>query len=182
MKYKASHKQCGAFLYFNHRPNRCLGSTPERKEQKHVNDQRAHAICGFYPHISQSLGRHKNRHGHTCLTERLPAVYPLLSYELLAENIRAIFLSGGAELEELVMGVEFGGMFTVYDEASRMAILASIDFNQTVGVNEVFVNTIYVREFHEPVYCERETKLRCKVNTDGSVTENPPELVLKSPK
>jgi hypothetical protein len=108
--------------------------------------------------------------------------YPLLSYELLAENIRAIFLSGGAELEELVMGVEFGGMFTVYDEASRMAILASIDFNQTVGVNEVFVNTIYVREFHEPVYCERETKLRCKVNTDGSVTENPPELVLKSPK
>lgn len=39
--------------------------------------------------------------------------YPLLSYELLAENIRAIFLSGGAELEELVMGVEFGGMFTV---------------------------------------------------------------------
>ncbi|WP_191396183.1 hypothetical protein [Flavonifractor sp. An306] len=108
--------------------------------------------------------------------------YPLLSYELLAENIRSIFLSGGAELEELAMGVELGGMFTIYDESSHMAILASIDFDQTVGVNEVFVNTIYVRRFQEPIYCEHETKLRCKIGADGSVTENPPELVLKPPR
>lgn len=107
-------------------------------------------------------------------------VYSFMSYELLAENIRAIFLSGGSELEELVMAVQFGGLFTVYDEDSRMAIMASIDFDQEVGVNEVFVNTVYVREWHEPIYCETRSELLCRVNLDGSVTVNPPELIRKA--
>lgn len=106
-------------------------------------------------------------------------VYPFMSYELLAENIRAIFLSGGSGLEELVMEVQFGSLFTVYDEDSRMAIMASIDFNQDIGVNEVFINTVYVRKWLEPIYCDARIQLMCRVNLDGSITVNPPELVCK---
>ncbi len=105
--------------------------------------------------------------------------YPLLSYELLAENIRAIFLSGGGELEELVMGVELDGKFAIYDENSHLVILGSIDFNQEIGLNEVFINTVCTHDWKGPIFCDVDSKLMCKVNLDGSITENPPDMVAK---
>ena len=62
-----------------------------------------------------------------------------------------------------------------------MAIFAAIDFNERTNLNEVFVHSVYVLDEGENkhVFCEAENKGLFKVLEDGSVQENPLELVLK---
>ena len=107
--------------------------------------------------------------------------YQFMSFELLSSNIRDIYLKGGDCLEELVMSIPFGGKFVVFDEKTRMAIFAAIDFNERTNLNEVFVHSVYVLDEGENkhVFCEAENKGLFKVLEDGSVQENPLELVLK---
>lgn len=63
-----------------------------------------------------------------------------------------------------------------------MAIFAAIDFNERTNLNEVFVHSVYVLDEGENnrVFCEAENKGLFKVLEDGSVQENPLELVLKA--
>lgn len=107
--------------------------------------------------------------------------YEFMSFELLALNIRDIYLKGGDSLEGLVMAIPFGGKFVVFDEKTRMAIFAAIDFNERTNLNEVFVHSIYVLDEgkNNRVFCEAENKGLFKVLEDGSVQENPLELVRK---
>lgn len=107
--------------------------------------------------------------------------YQFMSFELLSSNIQDIYKKGGESLEELVMSIPFGGKFVVFDEKTRMAIFAAIDFNDKTGLNEVFVHSIYVLDEGEDkrVFCEAENKGLFKVLKDGSVQENPLELVRK---
>ena len=107
--------------------------------------------------------------------------YRFMSFELLSSNIRDIYVKGGAPLEELVMSIPFGGKFVVFDEKNRMAIFAAIDYNDKTNLNEVFVHSIYIlsEDENKKVYCEAENKGLFKVLEDGSVQENPLELVRK---
>lgn len=103
--------------------------------------------------------------------------YEYMSFELLASNIRDIYLKGGQALEELVMAVPFGGKFVVFDEKTRMAIFSTIDFNEKTGKNEVFIHSIFVLDEgkNSKVFCTPD-EARFKVLLDGSVQENPKEL------
>lgn len=105
--------------------------------------------------------------------------YEYMNFDLLSSNICDVFRRGGEALEDLVMGIPFDSKFVVYSEPTRMAIFSAIDYNSNTNLNEVFIHSIFILEGgkNDKVFCEVGNACLVKVCADGSVVENPPELV-----
>lgn len=108
--------------------------------------------------------------------------YEYMNFDLLVSNVCDIYRKGGDQLEELVMSVPFDSKFVVFDEHTRMAVFAAIDYNSRTKLNEVFIHSIFVlnEDANARVFCEIENASMLKVCEDGGVLENPPELVYKN--